>query len=63
MGWLYSLRWSCQASYNPARGWIASLKPKPIPAEYAYRVNGELGPPYGALEIRNRIITHRMETD
>ena len=43
------------ASYNPARGWIATANQNPFPENYPYRVNGEFGAPYRSMEIRDRI--------
>ncbi len=46
------------AFYNPARGWIARSNQNPFPQDYPYRVNGEFGPPYRSLELRDRITSH-----
>jgi penicillin G amidase len=43
------------AFYNPERGWIATANQNPFPENYPYRVNGEFGPPYRSLEIRDRL--------
>ncbi len=43
------------AFYNPPRGWIVTANQNPFPANYPYRVNGEFGPPYRSLEIRDRL--------
>jgi penicillin amidase len=42
-------------SYNPPRGWIVTANQNPFPENYPYRVNGEFGPPYRSLEIRDRL--------
>ncbi len=45
-------------SYNPSRGWIVTANQNPFPENYPYRVNGEFGPPYRSLEIRDRLASH-----
>jgi penicillin G amidase len=45
------------AAYNPPRGWIVTANQNPFPENYPYRVNGQFGPPYRSLEIRDWLIS------
>jgi penicillin amidase len=45
-------------SYNPPRGWIVTANQNPFPENFPYRVNGEFGPPYRSMQIRDRLASH-----
>ncbi len=48
--------------YNPPRGWIVTANQNPFPENYPYRVNGEFGPPYRSMEIRDTThVAHGLE--